>query len=180
MNLPIPKKLWKETYLCASHQSADELRSTMTTSFDTARTTIGKNDLEGAFYAPYSFRLNPKWYFGSYGSFNAIWRFRSAMVFLEGEIFPKPGKTLVRVTIRPNIIAPIQFFLMPVLAVVLFFVIPRDPTDPKDSLLRIFCAALFLVGPLLMYLFSVIPKQQLRKKFLRTFALEQLADAEAP
>jgi hypothetical protein len=55
MNLPIPKKLWKETYLYASQQTMDGLRATMKTSFE-----AGKNNLEGAFYASYSFKMNPK------------------------------------------------------------------------------------------------------------------------
>jgi hypothetical protein len=176
MNLPIPKKLWKETYLYASDKSLDELRATMKASIDKHR-----NYLDGAFNTPNSFRLNSNWRFGIFqGSFDPASGSGTPFVFLDGEIFQQSGRTFVRTTLRPNMLTTVMFFLQPALALVLFFCVPRDATNPNEPFLHICFAAFFFLGPLTMYFLSVIPKRQLRKRFLRTFALEQVSDDEAP
>jgi uncharacterized membrane protein YjjP (DUF1212 family) len=154
--------VWKQSYLCSTTKTPDELKSTIETALKSGDWGV---NLDGSFYAPYAFQLTPKW------QLLMLQGFETWAAYLYGEIITQDGKTFVRFTVRPNVTFTIVFYALPIITLLIFIGMGTIETNPN----ALIAEGVMLIGvPGLMLLTSVISKRILRKRFIRAFDLQEI------
>jgi hypothetical protein len=159
----IPKQLWKEDFLYSSDQTMDELKTDMENVLSKSKWWQMGINLTGSFFAPYAFRMTPKWQL-------AVFSNGGSTAYLNGEIIAHENQTLVRFTVRPNSTFTIFFFLIP-LCIIISFITAKAQTDRNGLLVGGACLFVF---PIAMYFACVISKSSLKDRFVETFKLKEL------
>lgn len=162
MNL-IPKQIWKSTYHYYSDQPMDILKADIQQLLDQKEGWTFSVNLKGEFTSEYEFNMTPKWQLANINSYER------KISYLEGQIFQDESEnTRVDLTIRPNSVLAIFFFLFPFIG---FFILISD--EGKNG--HVIGGLVFtLIVPLLMLLFGHFAKSGIKDTFVRAFDLKQL------
>jgi hypothetical protein len=159
----IPKQLWKEDFLYSSDQTIDELKTDIENVLSKKWWQMDIN-LTGSFFAPYAFRMTPKWQL-------AVFSNGGSTAYLNGEMITHENQTLVRFTVRPNSTFTLFFFIAPLLMIIVMINSGKILTDQNGLVAE----GIFLVGvPVIMYFACVISKSALKNRFVQTFKLKEL------
>jgi hypothetical protein len=168
--MPLPEKLWKETFLYTSDKPIDELRSDIDALLQRTRGLHFDVNLTGSFSGPDTFELTPKWSLGNFQGFGD-----RDISHLYGELIQQNNETLVRVTVRPNIGIIVAVFLVPAI------LIPLLAFGSTDLQGRITLSIIAIVFPTWFYFIGIrYPKNAIRNRFARTFDLRKTVDERLP
>lgn len=163
--MSLSEKLWKETYLYVSDKPIDELRSDIDALLQRTRGWRFDVNLTGSFKGGNAFHLTPKRSFAVFSGTD------QNISHLNGELFEQGNKTLVRVTVRPNLVTVIGVILVPLLVFASMF---ADSAKNNDRMIALATGILF---PTFFYYIGIrYPKNAIRNRFARVFDLRLAVD----